>query len=198
MPNGWQSQATAYDQQLAVFIPAEWKIDLTPEVYPAIDYIRRSDLFAQDEPPLLKLDATALRDAIASRKYTTLAVTSAYATSAALAQQSTNCLSNCFLQEAKERAKWLDEQMEAKGHWGPLHGVPISVKCTYSLAGHYLSCGCLTDVSKPVQKEDSVIISILRAGGGGGAFHGHNRHPSIHHASRNRLLSWSHSEPSQF
>ncbi|WVQ75596.1 hypothetical protein IAR50_005224 [Cryptococcus sp. DSM 104548] len=165
MTSDWKSKASAYKQQLADSIPSEWKIDVTPEVYPVVDYIRDSPLFSQEELSLLKLDATALRDAIASREYTSSAVVSAYAKSAAIAQQSTNCLFEYFPQEAKERAKWLDEQMETKGPVGPLHGVPISVKRTFGLSGHYLSCGFLTDVNKPVQQDDSVIISILRAAG---------------------------------
>lgn len=74
-------------------------------------------------------DLVALSEAIASRKLTSAAVTSAYCRRAAIAHQLTFCLTEFYMQEALEQAKKLDEQLERTGQVvGPLHGVPISIK----------------------------------------------------------------------
>jgi amidase len=74
-------------------------------------------------------DATSLALHVAARTYTAVRVVQAYARTAAIAQQATNCLTDYFVDEAMERARWLDEEMERRGGVvGPLHGVVISVK----------------------------------------------------------------------
>jgi Asp-tRNA(Asn)/Glu-tRNA(Gln) amidotransferase A subunit family amidase len=70
-----------------------------------------------------------LAEHIANRTYSAVRVVQAYARTAAIAQQATNCLTDYFVDEAVERATWLDEEMERRGGVvGPLHGVVISVK----------------------------------------------------------------------
>jgi amidase len=106
---------------------------LLPELIPAVDIPRNpSKLYRQllsaRETEIVELDATALAQAIAERKYTSVEVTEAYLKSAVGAHAGTNCLAWFDAKLARERAKWLDEKMEKSGPVGPLHGVPMSVK----------------------------------------------------------------------
>jgi hypothetical protein len=80
------------------------------------------------EVDIVELDVTGLAGAIAKKQYTASEVTEAYLKSAAAAHSATNCLAWFDVDAARERAKWLDDEMEKNGVVGLLHGVPMSVK----------------------------------------------------------------------
>lgn len=126
----WKTKADAFKQRILHNIPPEWVIiganHLGTNVANLTDLC---PMFSEREREITALDATALRDAIAARRYTSVEVTRAYGKAAALIHQVTNCLSDYFLEEALERAAWLDAELERTGMpVGPLHGVPVSVK----------------------------------------------------------------------
>jgi amidase len=103
------------------------------DLFPSVNIPRNPSklyrqLLSEREIAIVELDATALAQAIAARQYTTEEVTEAYLKSAVGAHAGTNCLAWFDAKLARERAKWLDEQMEENGPVGPLHGVPMSVK----------------------------------------------------------------------
>lgn len=77
---------------------------------------------------IVELDATHLAQSIASKTYTAVEVIEAYLHAACAAHAGTNCLAWLDPDAARERARWLDAQMESSGPVGPLHGVPMSVK----------------------------------------------------------------------
>ncbi|EQB55393.1 hypothetical protein CGLO_04692 [Colletotrichum gloeosporioides Cg-14] len=109
-------------------------------------------------------DAVALAEAIAAKKFTAVAVASAYSKRAIIAHQLACCLSEWFMDEALEQAKALDEHLEKTGKTvGPLHGVPIAVKEMIPLAGHYTSLGFV--VTRHKAEKDCQMISILRKAG---------------------------------
>ncbi|WVQ75518.1 hypothetical protein IAR50_005143 [Cryptococcus sp. DSM 104548] len=165
MTDAWQSKAAQFRQALSESIPREWRISVTPSCYPVSQYLFQSPLFSRSEKGILKLDATALRDAIAARTFSAYDVTVVYAKAGALAHQTTNCLFEFFPEESMQRARWLDEEMEKGGPVGPLHGVPISVKSSFGIKGHRKTCGFLCDVDSEPVEEDATIISILRNAG---------------------------------
>jgi hypothetical protein len=93
------------------------------------DLYRSSGFLSARQIDIVSHDATSLSEAIAKRTYTAVEVTEAFCRSAALAQETTNCLAWFAPKEALEAAKGLDEAMQKTGRpVGPLHGVPISVK----------------------------------------------------------------------
>lgn len=93
------------------------------------DLYRSSGFLSPRQIDIVSHDATSLAGAIAKRTYTAVEVTEAFCRSAALAQESTNCLAWFAPKEALDAAKSLDEVMEKTGRpVGPLHGVPVSVK----------------------------------------------------------------------
>ena len=111
-----------------------------------------------------KYDTVSLAEALASKKYSAVTVARAFAKRAAIAHQVSACLTQFFMDEALERAKYLDEYLEKHGKpIGPLHGVPISIKEHMAVAGHYSSYGFLS--TRVISKDDCLMIKILRDAG---------------------------------
>ncbi len=130
-PSTWQAKAAAIKAELAAKFPKEWTTpdSLLPLPLDISHIVEQSKLLDRTELEIIALDATGIRDDIASRKFTSGVVTTAFAKAAAVVHQATNCLVDFFPEEAMERARWLDGEMERTGKpVGPLHGVPVSVK----------------------------------------------------------------------
>ncbi|OLN86446.1 putative amidase [Colletotrichum chlorophyti] len=109
-------------------------------------------------------DAVALAGEIATKRLTAVAVVTAFAKRAIIAHQLSCCLTEFFMEEAIEQARYLDAYLERTGKTvGPLHGVPISVKEMIPLAGHFSSLGFL--VTRHRDERDSHMIAILRKAG---------------------------------
>ncbi|EFQ28957.1 amidase [Colletotrichum graminicola] len=109
-------------------------------------------------------NAVGLAAAIAQKKFTAVAVATAFAKRAIIAHQLTCCLTEWFMDEAIDQAKALDEHLAKTGKTvGLLHGVPISVKEMVPVAGHYSSLGFL--ITRHIDEADSHMIAILRQAG---------------------------------
>lgn len=77
----------------------------------------------------------------------------------------TNCLTEIFFDDALARATKLDEHLAAgKPLLGPLHGVPISLKDSFNVAGYDASIGIAALALSPV-KENAPLVNILLAAG---------------------------------
>ncbi|KAF7563560.1 hypothetical protein G7046_g569 [Stylonectria norvegica] len=106
-------------------------------------------------------DAVGLAEAIAAKKYTAVAVATAFSKRAIIAHQLTCCLTQWLMDEALERARFLDAHLAEHGTTvGPLHGVPISIKDHMPIAGTSSSLGAFSIMVD--DKEDSHMIGILR------------------------------------
>lgn len=155
-------------QELHASIPAEYHLpESLADNIPAdvTDIPRTCGILTKDELTITEdYDATSLAQAIAQKKHTAVAVATAFAKRAAIAHQLTCCLTQFFMDEAVERAKYLDDYLEKNGKTvGPLHGVPVSVKEHMMLAGHYSSYGYLS--TRSYNDKDSLMINILRDAG---------------------------------
>lgn len=112
-------------------IPISYRLqmDCFPLPLKVTGILEQSRILSVEEYDIVNLTAVQLRDAIAAKKFSALAVTRAYVKAAAIAQQTTNCLVELFEDEALERAEQLDAHLEREGTVvGPLHGVPVSIK----------------------------------------------------------------------
>jgi amidase len=109
-------------------------------------------------------DATALAAAIASRKFTAVAVVTAFSKRAIIAHQLTCCLTQWFMEEAVQAAQLLDNYLTETGKTvGPLHGVPISIKEHMPIKNQWASVGFLA--TRRLDKEDCQMTAILRQAG---------------------------------
>lgn len=126
---------------------------------------RTCGVLSPDETKLTQShDATSLAAAIARKELTAVAVVTAFAKRAAVAHQLTCCLTQFFLEEALDRARYLDDYLQKNGKTvGPLHGVPISIKEHIAIAGHYSSYGFLSTRVK--NDEDAYMVKLLRDAG---------------------------------
>lgn len=123
----YQQIAADFKTRLTSHIPEEYLLSNLPKDVSRL--VRTSGLLDAIELEIVSLDATDLRDAIAARIYTSVAVTKAYLKAAAIVHGATNCLMDYFPEEALARASHLDAEMERTGvPVGSLHGVPISIK----------------------------------------------------------------------
>jgi amidase len=65
---------------------------------------------------------------------------------------------------ARERAAEADRALARGDVWGPLHGVPFTIKDSYETAGLRTTCGWLP-IAEHVPREDAIAVARLRAAG---------------------------------
>lgn len=123
----YQRISKEFKANLESCIPAEYLLADFPKDVSRL--VTTCGILTAAEVDIVALDATDLRDGLASRKFSSVAVTTAYLKAAAIVHGATNCLMDYFPEEALARAKYLDDELERTGKpTGPLHGVPISIK----------------------------------------------------------------------
>ncbi|PIG89390.1 general amidase-B [Aspergillus arachidicola] len=170
----WQEKAHKKQTTSLSKIPPEWR--LPPSIQTlltnnpnlnCLDIPAKSNLLTPRELEITNTeDATALLAKISKKEYTSAEVTTAFSKRAAIAQQLTNCLTETFFDEALTRAKQLDEYLSATGKTiGPLHGLPISLKDSFNVAGIPSTLGFVSFLDRPVPTSNSALVDILLAAG---------------------------------
>ncbi|CAD6585111.1 MAG: hypothetical protein TREMPRED_004052 [Tremellales sp. Tagirdzhanova-0007] len=162
----WKAMAASIKADLASKFPDEWK--LPPASFPlpldVSHLVEKSELLNAAELKIISLDATGLGEAIASRKWTSVQVTMAYAKAATIVHQATNCLMDFFPDEAIERARWLDGELERTGRpVGVLHGVPVSIKAQIGVKGRLGTIGFIAR-TRVIETEASLVTVLRQAG----------------------------------
>ncbi|KAK5043478.1 hypothetical protein LTR84_011947 [Exophiala bonariae] len=166
----YQAVAGEKRAQAAAKIPHEWR--LSDEVLSQVSMTspisvlgipRTSGLLSTTELDITEnYTAIEIRQALASRRFTTVQVTSAFSKRAAIAQQLTNCITETFFDQALERARFLDNYLAEHGElFGPLHGIPISVKDSFNLPGIPSTLGFITFNKRDFPDQNSPLIEIL-------------------------------------
>ncbi|KAI5240012.1 fatty-acid amide hydrolase [Aureobasidium subglaciale] len=147
-------------------VPDHLRIDGKYTTQPPLnvtDIPRSCEILSQEELAITEdYDAVGLAAAIAQRKYTAVAVATAFLKRAIICHQITHCLTQWFPEEAMKQAQALDDYLTSHGKTvGPLHGVPISLKEHIALDGKQTSYGFVASIH--ISEEDSQMVSILRS-----------------------------------
>lgn len=157
----YETTRAAILTELASKIPKEYLLPQEIIANPPLDVTdipRTCGILSQHELDITeKYDAVALVQATSTGTLSAVDVATAFCKRAAIAHQLSCCLTDYFVEEALERAKYLDEYLKTHGRpVGPLHGCPISVKEHLPLKGHYSSWGFL--VTRSFSEEDSLMV----------------------------------------
>jgi amidase len=106
-----------------------------------------------------------LLKSLTSGKISATTVASAYLQRAAMSQGLSNCITELLPNLVLERAKELDEYfIKYKRPFGPLHGLPISVKEHIGLEGLRCTTGYVSHWDT-ISKEDAHVLQVLRDAG---------------------------------
>ena len=170
----WQEIAARKRAARDALIPAAWKLPskFLPRDPPLFEYGPQNVLNVPRECGLLnstELQITegytikTLLQALSSRKVSSVDVTTAFCKRAAIAQQLTNCITEPLFDSAIARAKQLDEYLIKHGKpWGPLHGLPVSIKDTFKVKGVDTTIGLVSLCFKPATS-NSPLVDMLHA-----------------------------------
>lgn len=126
------------------------------------EYALKSGYYTDGELQIIESEAEHILKKIATRQWTSLDVAKAFCKASAFAQELTNCVTEVLFAEALERARFLDDHLEKHGKtFGPLHGLPISLKDCFITAPHPSSIGMAAYANEPLKK-DTLIVTMLR------------------------------------
>lgn len=164
----YEKERSAIIDELALSIPKEFHLPKELIANPPLhvtDIPRTCGILSKDELAITEnYDAIGIAEAVASGQLTAVQVATAFCKRAAIAHQLSCCLSDFFMDEALERAKYLDDYQKKNGKtMGPLHGVPISMKEHIPIKGHHASWGYLS--TRKFREEDCHMVKIFREAG---------------------------------
>lgn len=110
---------------------------------------------------IVELSLKELVSKISEGSIKSTVVLEAYVSYAAIAQRFTNCVCQVFLEEARERAKFLDSYLLTHGKpLGPFHGIPISIKEHIPFKGKVTHCSYVSLLDN-IPQENQVSIQML-------------------------------------
>jgi amidase len=166
-PKTWEEIVANRRQILNNQIPNAWRLKL-PSVkeLPCVqDHAAITELLNPIEVEITNTSTLEIIKHLQSGQWTSEETVTAFCKRAALAQQALNCATDLLFDEAIKTAKEYDSFLKSTGKTkGPLHGLPISIKDAFDVAGHITSCGLVSRLDN-VAKNDTLIVSILREAG---------------------------------
>ncbi|KAJ5124926.1 uncharacterized protein N7515_008751 [Penicillium bovifimosum] len=158
----WNTLVQAKRKTQQSLIPKSWHLPphlLTNPPSSTLETIHQSGLLSSDE--LLWTETADIGDLVLFIKtgcITSEALTTAFCKRAAIAQQTTKCLTEIFFEKAIARARELDEYLAQTGELvGPLHGIPVSVKDRFDVEGFDTTIGWVGLTNKPAKSNDSIV-----------------------------------------
>lgn len=162
----------ALSKRVATFnkIPKDWLLPIEQasqciERNPisVLDVPRTSGILTQEELDITeKYDATDLVALMAKGDLSSVEVVTAFCKRAAIAQQTTNCLTEIMFDEALARAHSCDAYLKEHGRpIGPLHGLPISLKDSFNVKGVQSTIGYVSFIARPPSTMNSSLVQVL-------------------------------------
>ncbi|KAI9705661.1 MAG: hypothetical protein M1820_005071 [Bogoriella megaspora] len=168
MSDAWRDIAKRKQDERDAKIPKEWQLssESSPDQNTLLEIPRRCGILNQNELEITgQYDATALLEKLSRKELRSVDVVTAFCKRAAIAHQVTNCLTEIFFPQAIARAKALDAYIAKHAKpVGPLHGLPISLKDSFSIPGIDSSVGVTSLVFKPSSSPSNLVPILLNAG----------------------------------
>jgi amidase len=176
--SSWQERAAAKVADIVSQIPERWRIaqeglDLAANERQLSGPFIQSFL-SQSENKIVNTASPELCKQMASGSISSLEVTEAFCKSAAIAQQIGNCMHEIFFDKALARAAQLDRYLEENEKpMGPLHGLPVSLKDIFHVAGVETTMGYIgwigtfegsSDQTKLYKTQSQVVDELLMQG----------------------------------
>ena len=162
----WEQLAYNKREALSASIPLEWRLIHVPSIeeYPNVvewprNVLSDAELLITNTPPL------AILANIHASIWSSEEVVTAFCHRAAIAQQLTNCLTECLFVSAIETARGLDKSFRATGKLnGPLHGLPVSFMDRFRIAGAETACGFVAWLGQiETLDSESLLVKHMRA-----------------------------------
>ncbi|GAO50068.1 fatty-acid amide hydrolase [Saitoella complicata NRRL Y-17804] len=128
-------------------------------------FFEKCGLLTEKECEIVSVDAFVALENMRNGDWTAVEVTTAYCKSAAVAQQTTTCLTEIFFDRALSRAHDLDDHFRRTGKtMGPLHGLPISLKDQFNITGIDTTMGYVKWIGQ-IASQNSTLVDILLESG---------------------------------
>jgi amidase len=164
----WRDIAARKKAEQQARIPEAWRLSETTNLEQSnlLQVPRQSGILTDVELQITEdYSATELVDELANGNLRSSDVTKAFCKRAAIAQQLTNCLTEILFDDAIARAKELDAHFDRTGQpFGPLHGLPISLKDTFQIKGYDSSLGVAAFCFKPSTINSALVELLLSLG----------------------------------
>ncbi|KAI1797878.1 general amidase [Ganoderma leucocontextum] len=162
----WRDLAHAKRLRQQDAIPPAWKLTSLPEtsvldVRPFPESPQCGVLTGREIEITNTTEVDVLLSNLATAKWSSEEVTRAFYKRAIIAHQLVNCLTQIFVDRAIERAKELDKYLKDTGKtYGPLHGLPISLKDQVRIKGLEATLGYTSWVGK-YSDDDAALTKVL-------------------------------------
>ncbi|KAM0787774.1 hypothetical protein ACM66B_003829 [Microbotryomycetes sp. NB124-2] len=157
----WQERAAAKQAAQQALIPQHLKLQ-QPFEGDDVRHFDFSPFLSRRQLEITQVESVSqLLDKLAKAEWSAVDVLEAFSRRALVAHQLVNCLTEIFVDEARERARQLDEHLAKTGKTvGPLHGLPISLKDQIDVKGQVMTMGYVgwLDSTSP---ENAVIVDLL-------------------------------------
>lgn len=164
MSVNWKDLVAEKKARQQATIPQEWILkDLPPKDQLDVStFPETCGLLSPEEITITNSPVEVLLPALAKGQWSAIAVTTAFYKRAIIAHQLTNCLTEIFVEKALARAAELDEYLKTTGKvFGPLHGLPISLKDQISIEGIESTMGYVSWLGTYAAR-DAVLVDVLK------------------------------------
>ncbi|KAI4518655.1 amidase [Schizophyllum commune Loenen D] len=155
------------DLRQAPSIPKEWLLEKLPpaDQHNVIDSPRVCGLLNEQELEITETDdVSVIVKNLSAGIWSAVDVTTAFCKRAIVAHQLTNCLTEIWIEDALKRARELDDIFAKQGPVGPLHGLPISLKDQFDVAGKECTMGIASWLGR-ISAEDAALVTVLKNAG---------------------------------
>ncbi|TFK77300.1 general amidase [Pluteus cervinus] len=165
MANTWQQLVADKRNRQVASIPKDWLLE-DPPAADVLDVTRIPEtcgILTAQEIRITNASVGTLLQNLSAGEWSAFEVTTAFAKRAIIAHQLTNCLTEIFIDRALERAKELDEYRRTHGKvFGPLHGLPISLKDQICIKGLEATMGYASWIGR-YSTSNSVLVDTLES-----------------------------------